>query len=255
MPVHAPTNDVLYAALDELRSTSNPALPRHEAAWRVVGTFLKRIDPRSEEDVRQETLIRLLRRVGTFAGRTPGEAVGWLRTVHKRRARDVWRKNENEPTRTALLDERARATGEAPLIDRVESPIVRPPNQREAMIEGARDALFTRLEEHLLATTPNAKLREMRRVHARVAWLRLIAEADATEIERALTPTPVSSRDQLYKWVERGRILLIDVLDGWIPMVEGEMEEDDRHVLTTLREIFAARRADAGIARPDRRKD
>jgi hypothetical protein len=33
------------------------------------------------------------------------------------------------------------------------------------------------------------------------------------------------------------------------------MEADDRHVLTTLREIFAARRADAGIARPDRRKD
>jgi DNA-directed RNA polymerase specialized sigma24 family protein len=255
MPGHAPTNDVLYAALDELRGAPEPAHPRHAAAWRVVGTFLKRIDPRSEEDLRQETLIKVLRNVGGFAGRTPGEAVAWLRTVHRNLARDVWRGSEHEPVRVALLEERARATDEARLVDRLEAPDHRPARQRDAALEGARDALFTRLESHLEPLNLRADVCAMRRLHARVAWLRLVAESDAAELERAVQPVEVSSSAQLYKWVERGRLLLIEVLDAWIPTLDGETAEDDLHELTTLRGIFAARRADAGVPRENRRKD
>ena len=225
MPGHAPTKETLYAALDELRTAAQPAHPRHHGAWGIVGAFLAHLDRRAEADTRQETLIKVLRGVRTFSGQTPGEAVAWLRTVHQRRARDVWRTVQNEPVRTALHEQRTR------------------------------DALFARLERHLAATTQSAKVREMRRVQARVAWLRLVREADGAELIRAAAPMEVNSLDQVYKWVERGRGLLIEVLDAGAPPQEGETDVDDPDVRAALREIFATRRADAGIARPERRRD
>jgi DNA-directed RNA polymerase specialized sigma24 family protein len=255
MPGQAPTNEALYAALHELRRASEPAHRRHEGAWRVVGAVLKRIDPRSEEDVRQETLIKVLRSADSFDGETPGEAVAWLRTVHHHSTVDVWRKTRKNPAHAALRDERARGADEAPVVDRLEAPNVRTPRQREAALADARDALFTRLEVHLEPLNLRADVCEMRRVQARVAWLRLVAESDAAELERAVQPVKVTSLAQLYKWVERGRLLLVEVLNAWIPTLDGDTDEDDLHELTTLRGIFAARRADAGVPRESRRKD
>jgi len=255
MPGPAPTKETLYAALHELRHAAQPAHPRHHGAWRVVGAFLAHMDRRAEADTRQETLIKVLRGVSSFSGQTPGEAVAWLRTVHQRLARDVWRAVQKEPVRTALLEQRTRDGDESPLVERVEGPPLRPDFKREARLDATRDALFARLERHLIATTPNASIRQMRRVQARVAWLRLVREADAAELVRAAAPMEVSSLDQVYKWVERGRGLLLEVLDAGVPPHEGETDVDDPDIRAALREIFAARRADAGIARPGRRRD
>jgi hypothetical protein len=255
MPGHAPTKETLYAALDELRTAAQPAHPRHHGAWGIVGAFLAHLDRRAEADTRQETLIKVLRGVRTFSGQTPGEAVAWLRTVHQRRARDVWRTVQNEPVRTALHEQRTRDGDETPLVERLAGPALRADFQREARLDATRDALFARLERHLAATTQSAKVREMRRVQARVAWLRLVREADGAELIRAAAPMEVNSLDQVYKWVERGRGLLIEVLDAGAPPQEGETDVDDPDVRAALREIFATRRADAGIARPERRRD
>ena len=92
-------------------------------------------------------------------------------------------------------------------------------------------------------------------MQARAAWLRLVTMADATAIEQAIAPTAANSRDALYKWIERGRTQLIEVLDAWLAELGGDADPDDRRVPQTLRDIFGERRADAGVPRPDRRKD
>lgn len=78
-------------------------------------------------------------------------------------------------------------------------------------------------------------------------------EEDAPAIEAALAPHAAPSRDALYKWIERGRAVLLDVADAWLAELDGD-DSDARLVPEVLRQLVEVRRADAGVARPARRK-
>ena len=59
-------------------------------------------------------------------------------------------------------------------------------------------------------------------------------------------------RDRIYKWVERGRPIVVAALDRWASRCgEGSIEAG---IAAVVREIVEARRVDAGKPRPDRRK-
>lgn len=251
----APTGEKLYAALDELRRTTESGHARHGGAWRTVADFLRLEDPRGSDDARQETLINVLRSVRSFEGLSAGEAVRWLRTVHRNRTRDLWRASTRDPVREGLERVRPDADLAASAVERLPAPEPTCAPHAMAALALTRDAIFTRLEAHLEHQGLGAAKRELRRLQARAAWLRLVQEEDAETIEGLLAPHAVPSRAALYKWVERGRDVLLDVLATWTTELEGTDDATDaRRVPLALEEIMKERRADAGVARPARRK-
>jgi len=254
----APTGEKLYAALDELRRSTEVALPRHGAAWRAVMAFLRVEDPRGTDDARQETTINVMRFVRSFEGQSPGEAVRWLRTVHRHRSRDLWRVDVRDPVRGALEQKGPDAEREAPAVERLAAPEPTHAGHAADALGRTTDAVFTRLDALLEQEGLSAAKRELRRTQARAAWLRLVCEDDADAIDAALAPQRAPSRDALYKWIERGRAVLLAVIAQWLAELADDAHEDDetaRLVPETLRGIIGERRADAGVARPERRKN
>lgn len=249
----APTGDKLYAALDELRQAPNVGEPRHHGAWRAVMAFLRQDDPRGSEDARQETIINVVRAVSSFKGHSPGEAVRWLRTVHRHRTFDGWRVEGRNPLRDTLERAPRDSDHETPPLENVPAP---EPTHREhaaGALAHTSDLVFARLEAQLENHGVSASKRLLRRLQARAAWLRLVHEEDAPAIEAALAPHAAPSRDALYKWIERGRAVLLDVADAWLAELDGD-DSDARLVPEVLRQLVEVRRADAGVARPARRK-
>jgi DNA-directed RNA polymerase specialized sigma24 family protein len=252
----APTGEKLYAALDELRQASESGHARHDGAWRTVAAFLRQEDPRGTDDARQETLINVMRSVRSFEGRSAGEAVRWLRTVHWNRSRDLWRGEKRDLVRKALERTQPDTDPDAPAVEQVPAPEpTHAPHAAEALTR-TRDMVFARLDSSLARDDglSHAK-RELRRLQARAAWLRLVQGEDAEAIEAALAPAAAQSRAALYKWIERGRGVLLEVCAEWTAELGGVDEDDEgQRVSATLQEIIGERRADAGVARPERRK-
>lgn len=251
----APTGEKLYAALDEVRQATDASLPRHSGAWRTVIAFLRVEDPRGSDDARQETVINVMRYVRSFEGSSPGEAVRWLRTVHRNRSADLYRVDSRDPVRGALERTRPDAEREPSVVERLAAPEPTLAPHAAAAIARTSDAVFTRLEARFDIERLSTMKRALRRLQARAAWLRLVQEADAAEIEEALAPERAPTRDALYKWIERGRGVLLGVLEAWLAEL-GETDDaaDARLVPEALMDIIGERRADAGVARPGRRK-
>ena len=253
MTATAPTGEKLYAALHELRQATEISLPRHGGAWRTVVAFLRLEDPRGSDDARQETVINVMRFVRSFEGQSAGEAVRWLRTVYRHRTRDLWRVDVRDPVRGALDGKRSDAERDAPAVERLAAPAPSLAPLAAAALARTTDAVFSRLELRLESDGVSASKRALRRVQARAAWLRLVQEDDAAAIEEALAPERAPSRDALYKWIERGREVLLGVIDAWIVELAGD-DPEALLVPQALKEIIGERRADAGVARHERRK-
>lgn len=237
--------NALYVALDELRSAAEKHARGHDSAWRVVAHFVATLRP-LDQDAQQETLIRISRGIASFAGQSPGEGVRWVKTIHTRKHIDQVRKVTRDPVAQNLdrsrSDEDAQASVEL-LPSGEESPSI-------LALSAFADELMETIDQHLLRTIPNdAARRHLRRTWARAAFMRLVYELDSDSIVRELALADPPSKDLISKWVERGRAVIRETLDAWSVPEEREL------AVEALRGLIDERRADAGRARNQRRKE
>ncbi len=243
--------EALFEALSALRGAPDPSAPVLAWAWHSVNGFVDhrlRRPSRAHDDVRQRTLIKVLRGVAGMQADTPAGAEGWLRTVY-RSARTEHHRGL-DPVREALRHER----GDEGLGPRVDRLAALPPERTEddvARLEAAREAVLGRVDAWLEAnvTKPSKRVGDRRR--AAIAWTANVLGRDVEAIRESFGIE--EKRDTVYKWIERGREqVLLPAMAAW----ERELEAagEDAAVPQALSEILrGARRADAGKARPGRR--
>jgi DNA-directed RNA polymerase specialized sigma24 family protein len=234
----------LYEHLCALRDAPDPCAPRHDARWRAVQKWIEQAFPGSGfEDARQEALLKLTRRVGSMRAEAPLQAASWLAQIVKRTHLDGIRARSRDPVHRAL-GEHPRADGTA--IDQLEAEDGSRPTPEA--IADLVTAILEQVHRALEDGEPNATKRQLRRTQAQATLLRLLCGASAEELERVLDAGELG-RDRIYKWIERGRPIVLLGLARW------EESGADPDVVAAVREIVEERRADAGQARPDRRRD
>lgn len=240
--------DALFDALSALRDAGDPLDRRHDARWRTIDAYLRATFPAEgaeADEARQETLIAIGRAVGQMEAAVPLQAAKWIATIHRRKVVDGVRARRRDPARSGLDRE-----GDASLVDRLEADD-RPSVGPDAIARVVA-ALEDEIDAHLLEVERSAVKRQLHRTQARAAVHRLLLEADFDEIVRALDAGEALGRDRVYKWVERGRPVVLAALERWARRAgEGSTEAG---IADAIREIVEARRADAGQPRPSRRK-
>lgn len=248
-----PPVEPLHEHLIVLRDASDPADPRHDRRWREIARWLEQAFPaRDLEDARQEALVSLVRYVPLMRAETPLQAAKWVSTIVRHKRLDVARSRSKDPVHKALERESRREDATAPL----ERLIADEPRLAEPAV---LDSLVTTVLEHvhraLEETEHNAARRQLRRTQAQATLLRLVSDADADEIARALDCGEPIGKDRVYKWVERGRPVVQLGLDRWARTADAEEREEIAPVIAALRDLVDQRRADAGVPRPERRRD
>ncbi|MDQ3036694.1 MAG: hypothetical protein M3Y87_30155, partial [Myxococcota bacterium] len=236
--------DTLFDALVALRASGAPLDPRHDGRWRTIEAWLRATFPATgvdAEDARQETLIAIGRNVLRMEASAPLQAVKWVATIHRRKKVDGIRVRSRDPVQRGL---ERRAAGEeegTSLIERLEGE-----DERAIDVEVIERIVGT-IEEHVAAhleeTEPAAAVRHLRRLQARAALRRLVLEAEFEELVAALDADEPLSRDRVYKWVERGRAVVIAALDRWVA-AEGE-SPNVAEIAGVVREEMTSRRVDA----------
>lgn len=231
----------LFGALAELRKGTDVGSRAYREAWAVVTAYVRRLPPPGNEDLQQETTIRLFRNVGGFAGGTDAEAAAWIRQIHRRGAIDSSRARGRDPVAKALASTR---DDEAP--GPFDTLAAESELQPAEALDVFRDRLFDALDELLRETESSPQKRLLRRLEARAAFLRIVYELDAGSLRTELGDAAATSSDaQLYKWVERGRAVLADAAAAL--QKNGSPLGGD--ALEIIRELANARRADAGRSR------
>lgn len=252
MAVATERDQRLFAALTALREArdrSAPALDRH---WRVVyGWIEASFPPRQPDDAElaQLTVLRVMDAVERLEATTPRAAAHWLGTIRKRIGVDAGRSRSRA---------RVRQVGIGSGADEIELVDLGPRPDEDGQ-SGVADARLAAVEEQLRdrigalvdARTADARKRIGDRLRADAALARTVRRLGEAELRETLGSAAPSSRDALYKWVERGRELVLAALDVW--MAEPGLPATELGVLAMFREIVGERRADAGKARPDRR--
>lgn len=250
-----PPLDRFYEHLSVLRDAEDPSAPEHAQRWREIARWLEQAFPgtrRETDDARQEALISLLRHVRSMRAEGPLQAAKWVATIVRRKRVDVLRMRTRDPVASALATE-PRSEDVTPFVDRLaaESGAPHDPRALSALVTTILDHAHRALEE----TEKSAVKRQLRRTQAHATLLRLVCDADADAIASALDHGEPVTKDRIYKWIERGRAVVLLGLDRW----ERTAAEDERDevvpVIAIVREQVEERRADAGVPRPDRRKD
>ncbi|HEY8432001.1 MAG TPA: sigma factor [Sandaracinaceae bacterium] len=244
-----PPVEPLYEHLRALRDAEDPTDPRHERSWREVERWIARAFPgksRDLEDARQETLVTLIRHVRTMRAESGLQAAKWIGTILRRKRIDAQRAQASDPLERALRSAGQHADATL-LIDRLEAAPRIDPRAIHEVVDTVLEHVHRALEE----TEKNAAKRQLRRTQAQAALLRLVLEEDADAIAAALDHGEPIGKDRIYKWVERGRRVVHLGLDRW----ERVGDPEDREVIAILRQTMDERRADAGVPRPERRKD
>lgn len=248
--VSLPPVDALYEHLSALRDAEEPTDRQHDARWREIARWLDQAFPgkaRELEDARQETLVSLMRHVGTMRAEGPLQAAKWVGTILRRKRIDVQRARSADPIERGLRMESGRSDL-TPILDRLEAdPAPLDARAIDEVVATVLEHVHRALEEN----EASASKRQLWRTQAQAALLRLVLDEDAEAIAAALDHGEPLGRDRIYKWVERGRKVVHLGLDRW----EAQCAPDDRQVIAVLRETMDDRRADAGVPRPDRRKD
>ena len=239
---HAPRDESLYDALDWLRHHAQTKDARTNAAWRAVQRFVWRLPPPDKRDQHQETLLKTFTRVATFGGHTDAEAGAWLRRIHTHHGIDAARKTARDPVAKGL--DGATSDDEEPRVEKLAHPDIAPD---ESALQALKEALFSVLERKL-ESEESAARRALHRAHAHAAYLRLVCDLDADAVLRELNAPVQPDKTLLYKWIERGRDVLLQTIDYWRTLPDFDPELED--ACTTLTDILTARRKDAGKARP-----
>jgi len=246
--------DDLFDALSALRDAGDPFDRRHDAAWRVIDAHLRASFPgdgADADEARQETLIAIGRGVTSMSATVPLQAAKWIVTIHRRKIVDHVRARKRDPAHRGLDRD-----AESPLVDRLEADDRRPLGP--AAIARVIATVEEEVDGYLAETEPSPAERQLRRIQARAALHRHVLEADLEDLLRVLEADAPGrdagplGRDRIYKWVERGRPIVVAALDRWASRCgEGSIEAG---IAVAVREIVEARRVDAGKPRPDRRK-
>ncbi|MFO0686206.1 MAG: sigma factor [Sandaracinus sp.] len=242
------TSDELYRALGRLRDAARGVAQRDRvrelADWRSVETFLRRsrsaVGP-DHDDVVQDALVSIAKHVGTLEADEPGAAVAWVTRIVRHK------KIDHARMRVRRLDRVVLDEAEASALDRLER------DDGRAVDERALGMLVEVVEEGLTAYVATLSLpaheAHLRRLQARATLHRVLGESVA-DLRAILALDESVGVDRLSKWVERGRPTLDAALERMIPAHEAEAAT----VLEALREAVRARRSDAGLSRPARRK-
>jgi DNA-directed RNA polymerase specialized sigma24 family protein len=244
--VSGPSHDELFAALSRLRELSPEDAARERTAWSVVERWLRANHPRGREadDVHQETLIAIARRVSSLEAEHAGAAVRWVSTIRKRKFIDLIRNESRSPARLGLSGTFANDDVPTPvdLLERDDARAV-DPEALELLVEAVEVAIG----EHADATYTNAIDRQLRRLQGRAMLHRALGQ-DLEGIRAALALGPELGADRIYKWIERGRPVLLAAL----ARLRAEASEESLAVIEALAELASSRRIDAGRPRPDR---
>lgn len=246
-----PPADALVAHLTVLRDAADPTHPAMAAHWREVSRWLEAAFPGrrpEQEDARQETLVSLFRSVGRMQAIAPLQAAKWVSTIHRRKRIDAARSGASDPVQAALRYARDDHDGGSP-IDRLEAPAPEEPPPPMSLVDELLAEALEQVARMLEETEPKASTRQLRLRQAQAALLRLVRRLDAEAIVEALAVDEPVSKARLYKWVERGRAVVLAGLDRWGAGPDSPGED----VLDVLRTVTSARRADAGRARGKRR--
>lgn len=238
-----------------LRDATDACGPRFERRWREVARWLEQAFPGhapDAEDARQEALISLMRHVGAMRAESPLQAVKWVSTIVRRKRLDALRARGRDPVHEALARAPRGVDDPSPL-ERLVADEERAldPREVERLVTTVLEHVHRALEE----TEPNALRRQLRRTQAHAALLRLVRGADADAIATALEQGEPIGRDRVHKWVERGRPVVALGLERWARVARADEREEIEPVIAALRQLVQERRADAGVPRPDRRRE
>lgn len=250
-----PSPEPLYEHLCALRDAEDVYHPRHEPRWRAVSRWLELAFPghgAEGADRRQETLLSLLRSVGTMRAEGPLQAAKWVSTIHRRKHVDAIRAQHRDPVHDGLKNRPRDPSGPAPL-EQVAADVE--PHREPGALEALVDRVLGEVQLALEETVKSASKRLLRRRQAQAVLLRLVCGWDADAIEQALDLGEPVGKDRLYKWIERGRDPVRAGLDRWARRLDPEEREAQAPVFEALRELLDDRRADAGQPRADRRRD
>lgn len=255
-----PTDAELFSALCALREAPSPFDPERGSDWRIVHRWLVRWVHQgpSPDDLRQHVVLRLNTSVRTMNATGPAEAKGWLLTVARNLRRDqISKRNRQREWRgmRVIGDSEHGPTPHA--VDVLEAqPAERRPEDL-AVLADWRDRLFDRVDRWLEETPRSPTKRLGDRQRAQAAWLANVEGLAIGEIAGRLGDG-APRKDTLYKWIERGREeVLLPLIETWEREVAARSGKSaEAEPISVLRSILvAARRADAGRPRPERRRD
>lgn len=209
------------------------------AAWAAVDRFVRTVLPSARDaDARQATLLSIHRRAASMDATTPASAAGWVRQIARRKKIDEARSRKRAPLSLVgaegeILDVPTEGGSVALEEERLGETL--------AEIEACLDRLLE--EKHA-----GAAARVVPRAQARARLLRTLG-LSVPEIADALALPEPPTEATLSKWIERGLPLLIEAIGRW------QREGAGRELLAEgLIARVQARRADAGRARPSRRR-
>lgn len=236
----------VHLALLILRGEA-PKRLKDAAATVVYGRLARLLGDERDRDVLrddvQEAFLRVLRYVPGARLADARGSTAWLKKVALNRRTDRLRKKK----RAREAAERLR--GEAAVTEPLEQPAQQAAPDPEAL-EDYRVELFRRVALALEGRQARAQVTGRRQ--AELAWRRYVLGHSREDL--AHEPGAPSKLDTVSKWLGRGRDQhIVPVLEAWLE----ELPEDaaEREAVEAMRGFFTgARRADAGKARPDRRK-
>jgi hypothetical protein len=250
-----PPAELLFEHLVTLRDAEDATHPRHDRRWREISAWLERAYPgRAEgvEDARQEALASLVRNVAGMRAEGPLQAAQWVMTIVRRKRVDAIRLSARDPVLTAMRAE-PRGSDTRPLLERIAGE--ESEGDRAAHVARVVSTTLEHVRKALEDTVPSPAKRLMRATQAQAALLRLVCEEDAEAIGDALSHGEPVTRDRVYKWIERGRPVVLMGLERWQESLDEDEREEGMLVIAVLRELVEERRADIGLPRPERRKD
>jgi hypothetical protein len=253
--VSLPAIDPLYEHLVALRDAADACDPRHEWRWRAVSRWLAEAFPgqgRGTDDARQEALISLVRNVRSMRAEGPLQVAKWVSTIVRNKRVDSLRARRRDPVHEALAREPRGEESLSPLeLLATEDAGAPEPGALERLVTATLEQVHRALEE----SEPNALKRQLRRTQAQATLLRLVCDADAEAIASALEQGEPLGKDRIYKWVERGRATVELGLARWERSAHPDERDEIAPVIAALRELVQTRRADAGLARLERRRE
>lgn len=240
----------------------NPHDVRAGRQWEVIVTAISRAARQLRwrehtAEVISATFLRVRETAAVFTGKSEGEAYRYIQRVANTAYLDELRRERRHDKRKQLRS----VHDERDIIDTLAAPEADPSAHRtpeEELRKRAEfnDRLHGRIEVYIEQLPQHsAKQHELRWNEAMSAMLTVIDKLSAKDIALKLGVDEHATA-RIHKWKERGQALVLAVLQAWAAEAEREPERepDDQEAITYLSELFGQRRADAGVARPQRRR-
>jgi hypothetical protein len=173
--------------------------------------------------------------------------VAWLRTIYHNALVDILRKGKS---RRELFDGAAEGRpGRPRLEDLPAKPAEDARIHDPSALAPFKEALFEFVEEFTSRMRPQHRSHALIKAQLAHRWV-----IEREPMETIHEGAGGASRDTLHQWLRRGRVnILIPALEAWLETLGPDTPEHS-YAVELSKLLAAADRADAGQARPDRRK-